>query len=54
VCEKSKPVFAHRTKTLQKWEQGLAKTYAQASLLIKMIDRFPDTVEGLTLHKQSN
>jgi len=47
----SQPVFAHRlrtnTKTLQNWEQGRAKPNAQASLLIKMIERFPDTADRL-------
>lgn len=47
----SQPVFAHRlntnTKTLQNWEQGRAKPNAQASLLIKMIERFPDMAKRL-------
>jgi len=47
----SQPVFAHclRTKpqTLRNWEQGRAKPNAQASLLIKMLVRYPDTVKRL-------
>lgn len=47
----SQPVFAYRlrtnTKTLQNWEQGRAKPNAQASLLIKMIERFPDMAQRL-------
>ncbi len=47
----SQAVFAHRlrthTKTLQNWEQGRARPNAQASLLIRMIDRFPDTARRL-------
>lgn len=47
----SRPVFAHylRTnpRTLENWEQGRAKPNAQASLLIRLVDRYPDTVERL-------
>jgi putative transcriptional regulator len=47
----SRPVFAHvlRTnpRTLENWEQGRAKPNAQAALLIRMVDRFPDTVKRL-------
>ena len=47
----SQPVFARylRTnyKTLQNWEQGRAKPNAQASLLIRMVKRYPDTVKRL-------
>ena len=47
----SQPVFAMRlrtnTRTLQNWEQGRAKPNAQASLLIKMMGRFPDTAQRL-------
>lgn len=47
----SQPVFAYRlrtnTKTLQNWEQGRAKPNAQASLLIKMLERFPDMAQRL-------
>lgn len=45
------PVFADRlrtnTKTLQNWEQGLAKPNAQASVLIKTMARFPDMAQRL-------
>ena len=47
----SRPVFAAylRTneRTLENWEQGRAKPNAQASLLIKMVEKFPDTVDRL-------
>lgn len=47
----SRPVFAHylRTnpRTLENWEQGRAKPNAQASLLIRMMAQFPDTVQRL-------
>lgn len=47
----SRPVMASylRTKprTLENWEQGRAKPNAQASLLIKLVEKFPDTVSRL-------
>lgn len=47
----SRGVFARylRTneRTLENWEQGRAKPNAQAALLIRLVDRFPDTVERL-------
>lgn len=47
----SQPVFACRlrtnTRTLQNWEQGRARPNAQASLLIKMMGRFPDMARRL-------
>jgi putative transcriptional regulator len=47
----SRPVFARclRTnpRTLENWEQGRAKPNAQAALLIRLVDKFPDTVERL-------
>ena len=47
----SGPVFAGylRTnpRTLENWEQGRAKPNAQASLLIRLVAKFPDTVERL-------
>lgn len=47
----SRPVLARylRTnpRTLENWEQGRAKPNAQASLLIKLVERYPDTVERL-------
>lgn len=49
----SRPVFARylRTneRTLENWEQGRAKPNAQASLLIRMVEQFPDTVERLAV-----
>jgi putative transcriptional regulator len=47
----SRSVFAHvlRTnpRTLENWEQGRAKPNAQAALLIRMVERFPDMVQRL-------
>ncbi|WP_454732261.1 MULTISPECIES: helix-turn-helix domain-containing protein [Cupriavidus] len=47
----SRPVFASylRTnpRTLENWEQGRAKPNAQAALLIRLVEKFPDTVERL-------
>lgn len=47
----SRAVFAHylRTniRTLENWEQGRAKPNAQAVLLIKMVEEYPDTVQRL-------
>ena len=47
----SRAVFAHylRTnpRTLENWEQGRARPNAQAALLIRMVERYPDTVERL-------
>jgi putative transcriptional regulator len=47
----SRPAFAHylRThpRTLENWEQGRAKPNAQAMLLLRMVDRFPDMVQRL-------
>src|SRR6266404_3569606 len=34
-------------RTLENWEQGRAKPNAQAALLIKLVKRYPDTVERL-------
>jgi putative transcriptional regulator len=34
-------------RTLENWEQGRAKPNAQASLLINLVKRFPDTVQRL-------
>lgn len=49
----SRPVFANylRTnpRTLENWEQGRAKPNAQAALLIRLVEKFPDTVERLAL-----
>ena len=34
-------------RTLENWEQGRARPNAQASLLIHLVRRYPDTVERL-------
>lgn len=34
-------------RTLENWEQGRAQPNAQAALLIRMVQRFPDTVRRL-------
>jgi putative transcriptional regulator len=47
----SRTVFARylRTneRTLENWEQGRAKPNAQAALLIRLVARYPDTVDRL-------
>ncbi|WP_281661984.1 helix-turn-helix domain-containing protein [Microvirgula aerodenitrificans] len=47
----SRPVFARylRTneRTLENWEQGRAKPNAQAATLIRLVERYPDTMERL-------
>jgi len=47
----SRAVFAHylrvNVRTLENWEQGRAKPNAQAALLIRMVEKFPDTIERL-------
>lgn len=47
----SRPVFARylrtKSRTLENWEQGRAKPNAQAALLIRLVERYPDTVERL-------
>jgi putative transcriptional regulator len=47
----SRPVFARylRTnpRTLENWEQGRAKPNAQAALLIRLVEKFPDTMDRL-------
>lgn len=35
-------------RTLENWEQGRAKPNAQAALLIRLVQRFPDTVRRLS------
>lgn len=34
-------------RTLENWEQGRSKPNAQAAVLIKMVDKYPDTFERL-------
>ena len=47
----SRSVFAAylrtNVRTLENWEQGRAKPNAQAAVLIRMVQRFPDTVKRL-------
>jgi putative transcriptional regulator len=47
----SQAVMANRlrtkTRTYQNWEQGKAKPNAQAALLIKLVEKYPDMVERL-------
>lgn len=47
----SRAVFARRlrvsTRTLENWEQGRARPNAQASALILMVRKFPDTFNRL-------
>lgn len=47
----SRGVFARylRTnpRTLENWEQGRARPNAQAALLIRLVQRYPDTLERL-------
>ena len=48
----SRSVFARylRTneRTLENWEQGRASPNAQATILIRLVERYPDTVERLS------
>lgn len=47
----SRAVFARclrvNVRTLENWELGRAKPNAQAALLIKLVERYPDTVKRL-------
>ena len=47
----SRAVFARylRTnpRTLENWEQGRAKPNAQAALIMRMVEKYPDTVQRL-------
>ena len=47
----SRTVFAHylRTnpRTLENWEQGRAKPNAQAALIMRLVEKYPDTVKRL-------
>ncbi|MDD2744254.1 MAG: hypothetical protein PHV02_18505 [Rhodocyclaceae bacterium] len=36
-------------RTLENWEQGRAKPNAQAALLIRLVEKYPDTVERLAM-----
>jgi putative transcriptional regulator len=48
----SRTVFARylRTneRTLENWEQGRSSPNAQAAILIRLVERYPDTVERLS------
>jgi putative transcriptional regulator len=35
------------TRTLENWEQGRAKPNAQAALLIRLVQKYPDTIQRL-------
>lgn len=47
----SRAVFAHaiRTnpRTLESWEQGRSRPNSHAALLIKLVEKFPETLEHL-------
>ena len=47
----SRAVFANylrtKTRTLENWEQGRASPNAQAALLIRLVEKYPDTVSRL-------
>ena len=46
----SRGVFARylriNSRTLENWEQGRAEPNAQAALLIRLVEQYPDTVQG--------
>lgn len=48
----SRPVFARylrtNVRTLENWEQGRARPNAQAALIIRMVENYPDTVDRLS------
>lgn len=48
----SRAVFARylraNIRTLENWEQGRARPNAQAAVLIRLVERYPDTVERLS------
>lgn len=47
----SRAVFAMylrtNTRTLENWEQGRARPNAQATTLIRLVEKYPETVEHL-------
>lgn len=47
----SRTVFARYLHTnpctMENWEQGRAKPNAQAALLIRLVERYPDTIDRL-------
>lgn len=48
----SRSVFARylriNERTLENWEQGRARPNAQAAVLIRLVEHYPDTVERLS------
>lgn len=34
-------------RTLENWEQGRAKPNAQAAVLVRLVEKYPDTIERL-------
>ncbi|RKQ61212.1 putative transcriptional regulator [Vogesella indigofera] len=40
-------VLRTNERTLENWEQGRAKPNSQAAALIRLVEKFPDTVERL-------
>lgn len=48
----SQAVFAYYLKvskrTLENWEQGRSKPNAQAAVLIKLVEKYPDTIERIS------
>jgi len=48
----SQAVFANylriNKRTLENWEQGRSKPNAQAAVLIKLVEQYPDTIERLS------
>ncbi len=50
----SQAIIAHRLhvnlRTWQNWEQGKAKPNAQAAVLIKLVEKHPETLELLAGH----
>jgi putative transcriptional regulator len=49
----SRSVFARylriNERTLENWEQGRARPNAQAAVLIRLVENYPDTVERLSV-----
>jgi len=47
----SRAVFANylrtKTRTLENWEQGRSRPNPHAALLIRLVEKYPDTVERL-------
>jgi putative transcriptional regulator len=41
-------VHSPNVRTVENWEQGRAKPNAQAAVLIKLVERYPDTVQRLS------